>query len=409
MLDTLQEIEQELGRERLVPKGPRSIDLDILLYGDRQTESERLQVPHPLMLEREFVLRPLADVIPQGRLPPPFDGAAVAEHLSRLLKEQSVNGKGIVPPPQYVTNFAPHLPAIRSSDPARSTSIMAVLNVTPDSFSDGGQFDSTNASGIQAATDRFVAQGASIIDVGGQSTRPGASPVTTGEEISRVVPAIQAIRAANSTVAISVDTFSSTVAEAAIKVGADIVNDVSGGTRDPKLLSVVARHNKTIILMHTRGDSKTMTKMTDYPDGVITSVGREMKSCITAALAAGIPRWRIILDPGIGFAKTATQNLELLGRLDDLRHFPGLEGFPWMVGSSRKKFVAKITDAKDIKDRRWGQAAAVTASVRGGADVVREHDVGEMSRVVRMAEAIFRNRSEDLSQTKAVEDQSPVT
>ena len=269
---------------------------------------------------------------------------------------------------------------------------MAILNLTPDSFSDGGLHSSTDLPSLTQTIKSHITAGATIIDVGGQSTRPGATRISHDQELQRILPAIKLIRSlpeAHNT-AISVDTYDAHVAAAAVDAGADIINDVSAGTMDPDMLPTAARTGKTVILMHMRGTPETMTKLTHYPDGVVETVGRELLERVKAAQAAGIRRWRIVLDPGIGFAKTQAQNLELLRRLEELREFEGLEGLPWLVGTSRKGFIGKVTGVKEPRERVWGTAAAVTAAVQGGADVVRVHDVEEMWKVVKMAEAIWR-------------------
>lgn len=396
MLNALQNIENELGRKRIIDKGPRNIDLDIVLYDDQTISDERLNIPHKLMLEREFVLRPLAELAPRLRLPPPYDSRCVAEHLA-VLDDGSRDGKSFA-----VTLLAPDLPHIKTGDPGRRTSVMAILNVTPDSFSDGGLHTSDNEASLVSTIRHFISSGASIIDVGGQSTRPNAEKVSPKEEISRILPAVQLIRniADGAKVAISVDTFYAEVAKAAIEAGADIINDVSAGMLDSEMLDTVAKLRKTIIMMHMRGTPSTMAKMTSYPEGVIQGVGKELVDRVDAALAAGIPRWRIVLDPGIGFAKTQSQNLELLRRFDHLRNCPGLQGFAWLVGTSRKGFIGKVTGVKEASERVWGTAAAVTASVHGGADIVRVHDVAEMKPVVEMADAIFRSESHPCIQSE---------
>lgn len=238
----------------------------------------------------------------------------------------------------------------------------------------------------------MVQNGTSIIDVGGQSTAPGRPEVSATEEASRVVPAIKLIRSLPETknVVISVDTYRASVAEQAIAAGADIINDVSAGLLDPDMLSTVARLNKTICLMHMRGNPQTMTKLTSYPDGLVPTVASELVDRVAAAEAAGIRRWRIVLDPGIGFAKTGDQNLELLRRLDELRYWPGLEALPWLVGASRKTFVGRVTGVTEPASRTWGTAATVAAAVQGGADVIRVHDTAEMGTVAKMADAIWR-------------------
>jgi 2-amino-4-hydroxy-6-hydroxymethyldihydropteridine diphosphokinase/dihydropteroate synthase len=182
------------------------------------------------------------------------------------------------------------------------------------------------------------------------------------------------------------------VAKKAIMAGAHIVNDISGGLLDPYMLKTLARLGCTVILMHMRGTPETMMekRFTTYKGDLIATVGNELRERISAAEAAGIRRWRIILDPGIGFAKNQEQNLELLRRFNELREYPGLEGLPWVVGVSRKSFIGRITGVQEPKDRTWGTAGAVTAAVQGGADIVRVHDVDEMAKVVRMADAIWR-------------------
>lgn len=266
---------------------------------------------------------------------------------------------------------------------------MAILNVTPDSFSDGGRH---NPADLTTTILDMVRQGASIIDVGGQSTAPGREEVSAEEEASRILPIIELIRSLPETkdVVISVDTYRASVAEQAAAKGADIINDVSAGTLDTEMLPTVARLGKTICLMHMRGTPRTMTQLASYPNGLIPTVASELLERVAAAEAAGIRRWRIMLDPGIGFAKNQSQNLEILRSLDELRHWPGLSALPWLLGSSRKGFVGKITGVKVPADRVWGTAATVAAAVQGGADIVRVHDVREMTMVATMSEAIWR-------------------
>jgi 2-amino-4-hydroxy-6-hydroxymethyldihydropteridine diphosphokinase/dihydropteroate synthase len=268
---------------------------------------------------------------------------------------------------------------------------MSILNVTPDSFSDGGNNHDVEEDSLRKTIMEHIDAGASIIDVGGQSTRPGSTQVGSDEELVRVLPAIKLIRSLNlDNVAISVDTYRADVAEQAIKAGAHIINDVSAGLLDENMLPTAANIDCTICLMHMRGTPETMNSLTDYPDGIVETVGRELLKRIRAAEAAGVRRWRIILDPGIGFAKTQDQNLELLRRFDELRQYKGLENFPWLVGTSRKAFIGRITGVQEASERVWGTAASVAAAVQGGADVVRVHDVKEMAQVAKMAEAIWR-------------------
>ncbi|KAJ5346513.1 hypothetical protein N7541_008995 [Penicillium brevicompactum] len=385
LLDAVQSIEIALGRKKLIDKGPRSIDLDILLYDQEIFSHERLNIPHNLMLERDFVLRPLSQLIPNEY--PPLSGKeskTYSAHLAALPPPE--------PTPMSTTPISPSFASLHSNDPKRSTHVMAILNLTPDSFSDGGKHSPTDLAYLTETVRQFIASGATIIDVGGESTRPGSKPVGPAEEIARVVPAIKHIRsmpeAAN--IAISIDTYRAAVAEAACAAGADIVNDVSAGLLDPEMLSTVARIGKSVILMHMRGTPQTMTSLHSYPAGVIPEVACELRSRIAAAEDAGIRRWRIILDPGLGFAKVQEQDLEILRDLTRLRTEFGLEYFPWLMGPSRKRFIGNITGVKTPAERVWGTAATVSASVSGGADIVRVHDVREMSHVAKVSDAIYR-------------------
>ena len=271
---------------------------------------------------------------------------------------------------------------------------MSIMNLTPDSFSDGGDHPLTNTETILKTVKQQINErhAPSIIDIGGQSTRPRAPQISPDEELSRILPITQAIRADPSfnETTISIDTYRSSVARAAIEAGADLINDVSAGQLDPEMLPTVASLGCSIILMHMRGTPDTMTKLTDYPSGIIHGVGTELLQRVHEAEKAGIRRWRILLDPGIGFAKTQAQNLELLRRFDELRDFEGLRGFPWVVGASRKGFIGKITGVEEAKERRMGTAACLVAAIRGGADFVRVHDVEEMGQVAAMADAIYR-------------------
>ena len=268
------------------------------------------------------------------------------------------------------------------------TYLMGVLNVTPDSFSDGGKFNTTAAALAQAQA--MIAGGADIIDVGGQSTRPGAQEITVAEELDRVLSVVQVLRKEIS-LPISVDTTRAAVAKAAVEVGADIVNDISGGTFDPEMLSSVATMDVPIILMHIRGNPQTMAQFTDYQN-LIHEIYNFLAKQIAAAVAAGIDQRKIIIDPGIGFAKNYEQNLEIFRRLSELRQL----NCPILVGASRKSFIGRILNQPDPKARVWGTAAACCAAIFNGADILRVHDVKEMREVSLVADAIFRQFSQVL-------------
>ena len=264
---------------------------------------------------------------------------------------------------------------------------MGVLNVTPDSFSDGGDFNTIESALAQA--ENMVKSGVDIIDIGGQSTRPGAAEICLAEELDRVIPVVQMLRQKADifgSVPISVDTTRAQVAKAAVEAGADIVNDISGATFDWEMLSAVAQLQVPIILMHIRGTPQTMQKLTDYQD-LIGEIREFLESRIAAAVAAGIDKYRIIIDPGIGFAKTYNQNLEILRELPKFR---GLD-CPILVGVSRKSFIGQILNQREAKQRIWGTAAACTSAIANSADILRVHDVREMHDVCLVADAIFRN------------------
>jgi dihydropteroate synthase len=270
------------------------------------------------------------------------------------------------------------------------TYLMGVLNITPDSFSDGGQFNTLEAAVAQAQF--LVAAGADILDIGGQSTRPGAAEVTVEAELQRVVPVVQALRSGTAplSVPISVDTTRSVVAQAAIQAGADLINDISGGVSDPQMLPTVAALKVPIVLMHMRGTPQTMQQLTDYQD-LIGEICEFLQNQIAAAIAAGIDRSQIAIDPGIGFAKTYQQNLEILRHVSSFRSL----GCPVLVGSSRKSFIGHILNQPDPQARVWGTAATCSAAIAGSADLVRVHDVQQMRDVCRVADAIWRSPPPD--------------
>jgi dihydropteroate synthase len=260
---------------------------------------------------------------------------------------------------------------------------MAIVNVTPDSFADGGErFDPDVAI---AAAVAMVRQGADILDIGGESTRPGAAPLPSGEELRRVLPVLEGLRG-QVDVPISIDTYKADVASRAIDLGAGIVNDISALTYDPELARVVASRGAAVVLMHNRGRSQAMYSLADYDDPA-ADVARELAERMTAAEAAGIPRDRIVLDPGLGFAKRAEHSLAVLAGLPVIARL----GRPILSGPSRKSFLTAALGDVPPDSRVWGTAAAVTASILLGAHIVRVHDVAEMVDVARTADAIARH------------------
>lgn len=264
------------------------------------------------------------------------------------------------------------------------THVMGILNVTPDSFSDGGRFFDTEDALKQGIA--LAEEGADIIDIGGESTRPGAEPVDAGEEISRVVPVISALRERLDT-PISIDTTKSEVAAAALDAGADIVNDVSAGRSDEAMLRLVAERGVPVVLMHMLGEPRTMQSAPEYAD-VTGEVHAFLAARAQAARAAGVPPDRIVIDPGFGFGKTREHNLVLLR---DLRRFTEL-GYAVLAGTSRKSFIGATLDLP-VGERLEGTAATVALAVAAGAAIVRVHDVGPMRRVASMVEAVLRATS----------------
>jgi dihydropteroate synthase len=267
------------------------------------------------------------------------------------------------------------------------TYLMGILNVTPDSFSDGGQFATVEQAVAQAK--HLVSHGTDILDIGGQSTRPGAAVVSVDEELARVIPVIEAIRADDdldlSQSVISVDTTRSAVARAAMRAGADLVNDISAGTYDSAMFSTVADLGVPIILMHIRGTPQTMQQCTNYTN-LMEEIHEFLKHQISDAIAVGVQPNQIAIDPGIGFAKTSPQNLDILKNLMELKDLE----CPILVGPSRKSFIGWILDQPEPHQRIWGTAAACCAAIAGGADMVRVHDGAEMHDVCRVADAVWR-------------------
>lgn len=247
--------------------------------------------------------------------------------------------------------------------------VMGILNVTPDSFSDGGRYADINAALKRA--DEMIAEGADVIDIGGESTRPGSTRVSADDEISRVVPVIEAI-SKRLDVPVSIDTSKSAVANAAVDAGAEIINDISGLRFDEAIAEVAARHKTGLVLMHSRGEFETMHSQPPVED-IITEVEKDLRRSISAAAAAGVAGEQIALDIGLGFGKTLDQNLKLIAQLDRLvKEFPG---FPILVGASRKSFLGKLLGKDDPKERLSGSLASAAIAVWNGAKILRVHDV----------------------------------
>jgi dihydropteroate synthase len=265
------------------------------------------------------------------------------------------------------------------------TLIMGVLNVTPDSFSDGGLHFDANA-----AVERVVEierQGADIIDIGAESTRPGSEGISAEEELRRLLPVMTKLRG-KLRIPISVDTSKAEAAEAAAEAGAEIINDITGLRSDPRIVEVVRRRNLGLVLMHIRGEPPTMQKQ-PFARDVLRNVTAGLRWSIAAASRAGVPKSQIVVDPGFGFGKSYPQNYELLARLPELARL----GYPLLVGTSRKTFIGRALGGAAVEQRAWGTAATVAAGILGGAHIVRVHDVAEMVQVARVADAILDPKS----------------
>ena len=274
------------------------------------------------------------------------------------------------------------------------TYVMGILNVTPDSFSGDGiiaKGDAVQVSLEQARS--FAASNVDVLDVGGESTRPGSAPVTVDEELQRVIPVIHALKEKFPDTLISIDTYKAHVAEEAVKEGAHIINDVWGLRADPAMANIAAKYKTPVILMHNRSNPASVEVRaqlgntyigSEYQD-LIEDVKRELMDSVTLARAAGISDERIILDPGIGFGKTVAHNLELINRLDEIRAL----GFPVLLGPSRKSFIGFTLDLP-ADQRVEGTAATIAIGIARGADIVRVHDVEHMRRIAKMTDAIVR-------------------
>ena len=278
-------------------------------------------------------------------------------------------------------------------DWGRRTYVMGIINVTPDSFSGDGLLDEGGIENVIERAQRLVAEGADVLDIGGESTRPGSVPVSAETEMKRVIPAIRAVRAATGDALISIDTYRADVAAAALDAGANWINDVWGLRMDPEMAALAAERRCPVVIMHNRSKPKDVVQeqalggryVGVHYDDLLRDIGTELSEQVHLALKSGIAMEQIILDPGIGFGKTVEQNLELLDRLDEIKRL----GFPLLVGPSRKSFIGYVLDLPP-EQRVEGTSAAVAIAIARGADIVRVHDVAAIARTVRMTDAIVR-------------------
>lgn len=383
VLAFVKSIEVEMGREPTFRYGPRAIDIDVLLYEDIVIDTDHYRVPHPGLHTRDFVLAPLADIAADVIHP------VLSKSIGSLANSIDLS---------QVKPFAlrPLKIGSRWFHWGRQTYVMGILNVTPDSFSGDGLLK--DEDWIAATVDRgraMIAAGAHLIDVGGESTRPGSQVVAVGEELDRVIPAIEALNRAGLG-PISVDTYKAEVARQALDAGAAIVNDVWGLRRDLDMAALIAQRQVPVIVMHNRSkpqdaafEARLGGRYTgSHYDDLIPDIQRELLECVAVARQAGVPNHHLMLDTGIGFGKTVSQNLELLDRTGEFRSL----GFPILIGPSRKSFIGYTLDLPPDQ-RSEGTAAAVAVGIARGADIVRVHDVAAMARVAKMTDAIVRRAS----------------
>jgi dihydropteroate synthase len=259
---------------------------------------------------------------------------------------------------------------------------MGILNVTPDSFSDGGQFDSRDSALTHAA--RMVAEGADILDVGGESTRPGGEPVSEQVELDRIVPVVERL-AREFDIPISVDTTKAAVARAAVAAGACVINDISGLRFEPELAEVAAESGAGLILMHSRGERDSLHSQQVEPE-ILKTVIRGLTESVAEATRRGVPSDAVVLDPGVGFSKTFEQNLELIANFRYL--IEAKPEFPWLIGTSRKSFIGRLLNGAPTDSRLQGSMATIAVAILGGAHLVRVHEVGPAVETARVAEAL---------------------
>lgn len=378
LLKSLQCIEKSIGRP--LPSedpsrglgtqyAPRCIDLDLLIYGEEiihdplcQYGDISIQVPHPRLSERLFCIQPLADI---------------SSKYKSLIQPRLQEG-------QELRQVMPIGSSGNLWEIGTRTKVMGILNTTPDSFSDGSPDNDTNAFVERARM--MLEDGCDIIDVGGYSTRPFAEDVSLQEEMDRVIPVIEKLSNSFPNCLISVDTFRSRVAKEALSAGALMVNDISFG-EDPDMFSVVGT-DALYVGMHRRGNPSTMTQLVDYGrDGVVETVRNYLKDRV-GDCASIVPRWNVILDPGIGFAKTSEQSVDLMRNLSVI----GFGNIPLLVGPSRKSFIGDMIKQKDPLERDWGTAAAVSACISHHVEFVRVHNVKAMKQVANVSDRLFRLR-----------------
>ncbi|KAH7569972.1 hypothetical protein JRO89_XS05G0026700 [Xanthoceras sorbifolium] len=397
LLRVLKTIEKNMGRTDGIRYGPRPIDLDILFYGKFSIHSDILTIPHERIWERSFVVAPLLDLMGSA-----VDSDTVAcwhsfsKHSNGLFETwEKLGGESLIGKEgmKRVLPVGNHL-----WDWSQKTSVMGILNLTPDSFSDGGKFQSIEAAVSQVRL--MISEGADMIDIGAQSTRPMATRISDEEELERLIPVLEAVLRMPEMEGkfISVDTFYSKVASEAVSKGAHIINDVSAGQLDPDMYTVVSGLKVPYVAMHMRGDPSTMQSDENIQyDDVCGQVASELYSRVRDAEIAGIPAWRIIIDPGIGFSKKTEHNLDILLGLSTIRKDLARKSFaashfPILVGPSRKRFLGEICQRSAAVERDPATIASVTAGVLGGANIVRVHNVRGNLDAVKLCDSMLKRR-----------------
>lgn len=443
LLDILKKIEYEhISRVKEFENGPRLIDLDVLLYDNISINTQDLTVPHKSMLERTFVLQPLCELLGPDTIHP-VSAEPLHHHLKQLLLSKPIE---LLQESADLLQVVP-LPRLPDSSNAlkfdqlggnHSTLIMGIMNTTPDSFSDGGKNYMLKSDDIVRRAEQLVEAGADIIDIGGVSTRPGAVAPSTSEELERVVPVVKAIRSSSNpkvaSAVLSIDTYRAEVAEEALQAGADIINDISMGLYDTGMFDVIAKYGCPYVMNHTRGLPETMSSRTRYSsntnedlieyivdpvegqkeaflanpevNNLINGISRELGGQILEAFSHGVRKWQIIIDPGIGFAKNVSQNLAIIKHASDFKTYAlmanhggtdhvshqylSFNGFPTLLGPSRKRFLGTISGESVESERLLSTATSVTACIEQKTDIIRVHDVERMKTVAVTADALYR-------------------
>lgn len=430
----------ELRRIKHFDNGPRTIDLDIVIYYDSTGQdvtvnTEVLTIPHPRLIERSFVLEPLCELVSPTQIHP-ITAETFHDHLNQLYQNENSEDLlwKVVPTGDKFLKFRTEwqrdlLTDVRVPVSKSNGYLMGIVNVTPDSFSDGSA-ECDNVSAVMNRIETMVSEALElhdmiVLDIGGCSTRPGSIQASEEEELSRTIPIIDAVTTSKTLpldkIVLSMDTYRSAVAEAAILAGVGIINDISGGTFDPKILQVVGKYpNVAYVLSHIRGTIESMSTQTSYlttDDAVdefildkksdsdkdeilfIRTIGREVCSKFEELFKNNIFRWQLFLDPGIGFAKVGKQNLDIIKHLQLLKNYScikqneyySLVNLPVLLGPSRKKFIGDITNIPVAKDRDFVTGAILSSALANGCDIVRVHDVRNNSKVLKLANELYRD------------------